>query len=214
MYKKLKMFIKSKTKGEKPKDQLSDNNTSSISLLTPEEKSKTDDPFIEDKLPNSFMVLATGLFGTLTGSFFLILGIGFFNYLFTSFYLPNTLILIKYCAGLVFWVMLSSLPIIGVFFIGMLFFQSVQILNLLAIPAELNIWISFIIFFIVAIQAFLYNTLYQIILLKEDYKDMELKKKYQRYTVIVYVSSVIIGIILIFTSDIIFSFFFGLILAM
>jgi len=175
---------------------------------------KVKDPFTSDKIPNSFMLLTTGLFGTLIVSFILILSIGFFNYLFTSFFLTNTLVLIKYCAGLIFWVVLSSLPIIGIVFICMLPFQSIEILNLLAIQAELNIWISFILFFLVAIGAFLFNSLSQIYLIREEYSDIQFKEKNQKYTMVIYVSSVIIGIIFIFASDIIFSNFFGLILAM
>ena len=177
-------------------------------------ESKTKDPFTSDKIPNSFTVLAIGLFGTLVVSFILILVIGFFNYLFTSFFLTNTLILIKYCAGLIFWVVLSSLPIIGIVFICMLPFHSIEILSLLTIQAELNLWISFILFFLVAIGAFLFNSLSQIYLIREEYSDIQFKERNQRYTLAIYVSSVIIGIIFMFSSDIIFSNFFGLILAM
>ena len=177
-------------------------------------ESKTKDPFSGDNFPNSFLLLAIGLFGTLIISFVLILVIGFFNYLFTSFFLTNTLIVIKYCIGLIFWVILSSLPVIGIAFIITLPFQSIEILNLLSIQAEINIWISFILFFLVAIGGFLFNTLSQIYLIREEYSDVQFKENNQRYTLIIYVSSIIIGIILIFTSNIIFSNFFTFISAL
>ena len=177
-------------------------------------ESKTKDPFSGDNIPNSFLLLAIGLFGILIISFVLIMIIGFFNYLFTSFFLTNTLIVIKYCTGLVFWALLSSLPVIGIVFICMLPLHSIEILNLLSIQAELNIWISFILFFLVAIGGFLFNTLSQIYLIREEYSDVQFKENNQRYTLIIYVSSIIIGIILIFTSNIIFSNFFTFISAL
>ena len=183
-------------------------------MFTKRSDKKEKDPFSGDNIPNSFLLLAIGLFGTLIVSFVLILVIGFFNYLFTSFYLTNTLILIKFCAGLIFWVLLSSLPVIGFVFIIILPFQSIEILNLLSIQAELNIWISFVLFFLVAIGGFLFNSLSQIYLIREEYSDIQFKVKNQRYTLIIYVSSVIIGIILIFTSNIIFSNVFALILTL
>lgn len=175
-------------------------------------KTKAREPFSSDKIPNSFILLAMGVFGAIVVSFILILLIGFFNYLFTSFFLTNTLTIIKYCLGLIYWVVLSSLPIIGIVFICVLPLYSIEILNLLANQAELNIWICFILFFLVAIGAYLFNTLSQVYLIREEYSDIQLKEKNQRYTLIIYVSSIIIGIILLFTSDVIFSNLFTLIL--
>ena len=100
-------------------------------MFTKRSDKKEKDPFSGDNIPNSLLLLAIGLIGTLIVSFVLILVIGFFNYLFTSFYLTNTLILIKFCAGLIFWVLLSSLPVIGFVYIIILPFQSIEILNLL-----------------------------------------------------------------------------------
>ena len=170
------------------------------------------DPFSGDNIPNSFVLLAMGLFGAIVISFILIIIIGVFNYLFTSFFLTNTISVIKYCLGLMFWVVLSSLPIIGIVFIYVLPLYSIEILNAMAIQAELNIWISFILFFLVAIGVYLFNTLSQVYLIREEYSDIQLKEKNQRYILIIYVSSIIIGIVLLFTSDLIFSNLFILIL--
>jgi hypothetical protein len=170
------------------------------------------DPFSGDNVPNSFVLFAMGLFGAIIISLILVLILGFFNYLFTSFFLRNTISLIKYCLGLIYWVVLSSLPIIGIFFICLLPLNSIEILNIMGIQPEINIWISFILFFLLSIGAYLFNTLSQVYLIREVYSDMQVKRKYQRYTIIVYVISIIIGIILIFTSDIIFSLLFDLII--
>ena len=170
------------------------------------------DPFSGDNIPNSFVLFAMGLFGTIIISLILILILGFFNYLFTSFFLTNTISLIKYCLGLIYWVVLSSLPIIGVFFICLLPLYSIEILNTMGIQPEINIWISFILFFILAIGAYFFNTLSQVYLIREEYSDTQVKRKNQRYTIIVYVVSIIIGIILIFTSERIFSVLFDLII--
>jgi len=172
------------------------------------------DPFLGDNIPNSFMLLAIGLFGSIVISFVLIMIIGFFNFLFTSFFLTNTIILIKYCVGLIFWVVLSSIPIIGIIFVCLIPIHSIEMLNLLAIQAELNIWISFILFFLVAICVYLFNSLSQIYLIREEYSDIQFKQRNQRYSIIIYVSSIIIGLVLTFTADIIFSNFFALILTM
>jgi len=172
------------------------------------------DPFSGENIPNSFVLFAMGLFGAIIISLILILILGFFNYLFTSFFLTNTISLIKYCLGLIYWVVLSSLPIIGIFFICLLPLYSIEILNTMGIQPEINIWISFIVLFFLAIGAYLFNTLSQVYLIREEYSDMQVKKKYQRYTIIVYVVSIIIGIILIFTSDILFPVLFDLIIQM
>ncbi len=172
------------------------------------------DPFSGDNIPNSFVLFAMGLFGAIVISLILILIIGVFNYLFTSFFLTNTISVMKYCLGLIYWVMLSSLPIIGIVFICLLPLYSIEILNAMAIQPEINIWISFFLFFLLAIGVYLFNTLSQVYLIREEYSDIQVKKTYQRYTVIVYVSSIIVGTIFLFISDSIFSNLFAFILTL
>ena len=126
--------------------------------------------------------------------------------------MSNTVILIKYCIGLLFWVILSSIPLMGIVFVCLLPFYSFRIVNLLSIQVELNLWICFIVFFLLAICAFLFNSLSQIYLIREDYSDITFKEKNLRYTIIIYMFSILLGTIFIFTSDILFSIFFTLII--
>ena len=173
---------------------------------------KVSAPFLGDKLPNSFLLLAIGLFGAIIVSFVVIVLIGFFNYLFTSFYLANTVTLIKYCMGLLFWVILSAIPLIGIVFVCKLPFSSIEIVKLLNIQGEFNVWFSFILLLIVAIGAFLFNSLSQIYLIREEYTDLNLKERNKKNAIIIYLFSVIIGLILIFTSDLLFTSIFALII--
>ena len=206
------------------------------------------DPYSEDN-PNPLIFKPTNLFETFLISIVLAVAIIFFNYLLTSFYLPNTILMAKYCFGLIFGVTISAFPIIGFIFIIKIPFVSIEIISLLGLTPELNVWISFVLFFLISISTYVYNTIGFGILIKEYYfgikdsitepiniepkgktisllsKESEQPEEKTPIKIIKHIDEdrqkliakcliimIIVGIILIITSDLISSSIFGIIL--
>jgi len=153
---------------------------------------------------NPFISIIKNSFRAFIASCFLTLMMCFFNFLLSSFYISNTIVLLKFCLGQIFWVILGSLPILGLYFIIKLPFISMQIIEFLNIPFDTSILISFIIFILIDTIFFIFNSYLLILILKKCIFASNVKDENKSRTMIFLILSLIIGIVSIFTSDFIF----------
>lgn len=160
-------------------------------------------PFSKDKVPNSFFALASGFFITLIISIILIVFIYFISSFLNG---PQRAgLIVKYCVSLIFWIFLSGLPIIGLYFLIFFPLQSIVIVNSLNLESSLGSWIVFILFYLIAIFLYLFNTSSQFLLLKEEYMDEKLKRTNKICTILIFAIFTTLGIIFIFISNEIFT---------
>jgi hypothetical protein len=153
---------------------------------------------------NPFISIIKNPFRAFLASSCLTLFSCFLNLLLTSFYISNTIILLKFCLGLIFWVILGTIPLLGIYFIFNLPFISMKIIELLQVPFETNILISFIFFILIISIFFIYSTYLLILLLKKCISASNFKVEYKNKTIIFLFISIILGVVFIFTSDLIF----------
>jgi len=134
----------------------------------------------------------------------LTLMICFLNFLLSSFYISNTIIILEYCLGLIFWVILSIIPFLGFYFILKIPFSSVKIIELLQVPFEATMLVSLVFFILIAIIFFTFHSYGLILFLRENVFRPQFKVEYKNRTLILLILSIIIGVFFILTSDLIF----------
>lgn len=105
-----------------------------------------------------FIVLLNNSIKFFLTSICLVLITCFINFLLTSFYISNTIIILKLSLGLTFLVFLSMIPFLGIYFIVIFPFYTIELVGFLSIPFEINVLISFILFFTLALIACVWNT--------------------------------------------------------
>lgn len=162
-------------------------------------------PSLEESKKNTCIIyIVSQILSTLVLSFILSIVITFSNYLLTSFFLTNTISVLKLCLVASFLTLLSSIPLIGLYFLFSFPFWFIEVVQTLKIVPELNVWITFFAFFFLACGFFV-DKIFKIknhIILQEKYH--ELKKKSLQFRLVILLLFTILELFFIIISELFF----------
>ncbi len=159
-----------------------------------------------NKVPGAFTTLAMGFGIYLLISITLLIIIFLLVFIGNFFILGLNLLTFKFTAVLLIYLIFSTIPIGGIYITLTILIKNVPEL-ILAMSIEINIWIwiIYIICFIIGMGVYLFNTISQFYLIFiVDYPTPQLKRKNQISSILILISSAIIGVIIGINFDMIF----------
>lgn len=159
-----------------------------------------------NKVPGAFTTLAMGFGIYLIISITLLIIIFLLGLIGASFSVGLNLLTFKFTAVLLICLILSAIPIGGIYIVLTILIKNVPEL-ILAMSIEINvwIWIIYIICFFIGIGVYLFNTISQFyVIFIVDYPTLQLKRKNQIYSILILICSALIGVIIGINFDMIF----------
>ncbi len=159
-----------------------------------------------NKVPGAFTTLAMGFGIYLLISITLLIIIFLLVFIGNFFILGLNLLTFKFTAVLLICLIFSTIPIGGIYITLTILIKNVPEL-ILAMSIEINIWIwiIYIICFIIGMGVYLFNTISQFyVIFIVDYPTPQLKRKNQISSILILISSAIIGVIIGINFDMIF----------
>lgn len=159
-----------------------------------------------NKVPGAFTTLAMGFGIYFLISITLLIIIFILVFIGTFFNLGLNLITFKFTTVLLICLIFSAIPIGGIYIALTILIKDVPEL-ILAMSIEINIWIwiIYVICFIIGMGVYLFNTISQFyVIFIVDYPTPKLKRKNQTSSILILISSAIIGVIIGINFDMIF----------
>lgn len=159
-----------------------------------------------NKVPGAFTTLAMGFGIYFLISITLLIIIFILVFIGTFFNIGLNLITFKFTTVLLICLIFSAIPIGGIYIALTILIKDVPEL-ILAMSIEINIWIwiIYIICFIIGMGVHLFNTISQFyVIFIVDYPPAQLKRKNQISSILILISSAIIGVIIGINFDMIF----------
>ena len=159
-----------------------------------------------NKVPGAFTTLAMGFGIYLIISITLLIIIFLLVFIGTFFILGLNLLTFKFTAVLLICLILSAIPIGGIYIVLTILIKNVPELILdMSIEINVWIWIIYIICFFIGIGVYLFSTISQFyVIFIVDYPTPQLKRKNQRYSILILICSAVIGVIIGINFDMIF----------